>query len=329
MKKPWCALGLVLTTAACDPLATGSFAPPYVTISGEIDGTTATVMPKNVHISVLWQNDTTPGSNYATQPIDVLLEGLTSFSVPITEKPKAPVLDTLPPDTAIGLGLDPKMSWAVGTLVVFADLDEDGRFTVTAPGEEHSKDLVLGADLDIFYLGSGNPAPSDLVGIFPITTGFSLVREPPQKDPHPGDCGWFTSQGHYTDLCQPNPTSVPLQLEGYTEHMTLVDDSRLQGYTCSAYWGPFDYPDFYRPGSGQICDGGACPFCRGYQCPLDLPPPGVPVKCADDGLGLSYVYKTCVDDPDLCGTRFCHYGHGERQAGDPVPAGWPCPVSSP
>jgi hypothetical protein len=183
---------------------------------------------------------------------------------------------------------------------------------------------VLAADLDIFYLGSGQPAPQPFLGIFPITTGFSLVREPPEVDPKPGDCGYFTAQGHFQDLCQPTfGDSLPLDAGSYTEHMTLADNSRLDGYTCSAYWGPLEYPDFSLGAPTDICDGGACKFCRGYQCPLDLPAAGDPVTCSPDS--LSYVYKHCVDHAELCGTRICHFGHGEREAADPPPSGWPCP----
>ncbi len=317
------ALGLVAAVAACDPLATGSFKPPYVIIAGQIDGSTATEMPRDVHVAVLWQNDVTPGSNYAVLPIDVIAQFPAAFRVPIVDKPAAPVIDTLQSDTALALGVDPAMSWSVGTLVVFADGNFNGKLDITNPGDPPSPDLVLAADLDIFWLGAGRPASSAFVDIFPITSGFSLVRDPPQMDPAPGDCGHFDANGHYTDLCGPTTAPVPLDIDSYTEHMTLTDDSRLQGYTCSAYWGPLEYPDFDLVSQDQICDGGACPICRGYQCPIDLPPTGVPVTCSLDN--LSYVYKTCVDHAELCGTRFCHFGHGERLAADPPPSGWPCP----
>ena len=214
------ALVLVAATAACDRLATGSFKPPYVTIAGQIDSSTATAMPKNVHIAILWENDQSAGSNYAVQPIDVLAQFPASFRVPITERPQAQVVNTLQTTTAIGLGLDPAMSWAIGTLVVFADGDGNGELTITQPGFPHSPDQVLAADLDIFYLGSGHAgAAADCVGIFPITTGFSLVPKPPTRDPKPGDCGGFTAHGHYSDSARRTMDSVPLDVGNYTEHM--------------------------------------------------------------------------------------------------------------
>jgi len=318
------ALSLVAATAACDRLATGTFKPPFATIAGVIDSSTATAMPKDVHIAILWDNNVSPGSNYAEQPIDVLAQFPATFRVPIVDRPDPTVVNSLPPARSVALGLDPAMSWSVGTLVVFADGgDMDGKLTMTQPGFPPSPDRVLAADLDIFYLGSGKPAPAAFVDIFPVTTGFSLVRAGPQMDPQPGDCGSFDAEGHFQDLCQPTIGSVPVDVDSYTEHMKLADDSRLDGFTCTSYWGPLEYPDFFLASATDICDGGACKFCRGYQCPLDLPPAGVTPTCSADG--LAYVYKTCTDDAALCGTRFCHFGHGERQASDPTPPGWPCP----
>ena len=323
------ALGLGLVAAllaACDPLATGSFEPPFLSIQGKIDGSTAAVMPRDVRVALLWQNDQTPGANYADQLVDVLAEFPAAFTVELKARPKAQVVDSLPSDTALGLGVDPAMRWSVATLIVYADGNENGLLDVVAPGDPPSPDTVLAAatDFDVWSLSAGKPAPADLIGIFPVAPAFSLVAEPPARDPEPGECGRFTPQGHFSDLCQPVLTADPALIDpsSFEQHLTLADDPRLGGYTCSAYWGPLDYPDILLDPT-NVCDGGACKFCRGFQCPLDLPAPGDPVTCSPDH--LAYVYKHCTDDAALCNTRICHYGHGELQAGDPVPAGWPCP----
>ncbi|MGZ3440255.1 MAG: hypothetical protein ACXVDD_12100, partial [Polyangia bacterium] len=158
---------------------------------------------------------------------------------------------------------------------------------------------------------------------FPVTTGFSLVRSPPPRDPLPGECGSFDAFGHYSALC-PNVDVLPTLADPATldEPLTLVDSSDLQKFTCASFWGPGDFPDWDRAGPGEICDGGGCKYCRGYQCPLDLPAAGDPLTCSSDK--LSYVFKHCIEESTLCGTRFCHFGHGERLAADPPPAGWPC-----
>ncbi|HEY2746379.1 MAG TPA: hypothetical protein VGL86_17220 [Polyangia bacterium] len=322
--KQMLALGLVAATAACDPLATGGFKPPYETINGQIDGTTAMEMPADVHVAILWENDVSPTSNYSLDAIDVVAQFPAAFHVPIIHLPAMQVIDTIPSDLQIP-GLDPKLSWSVGTLVVFADNDGDGQLTITAPGAPASPDRVLAADLDIWWLGSGAPAPAQFLDIFPTAPGFSLVQPAPTRDPLPGECGSFDANGHFSDLCGPVPTGDPVLLDvaSFTEHMTLADNERFDGFTCSSYWGPLEYPDWDRATQDQICDGGVCPFCRGYQCPPDLPMAGDTVTCSADG--LAYVYKRCTNDPVFCGTRFCHFGHGERQAADPTPTGWPCP----
>jgi len=318
---------LLSLTAACDPLATGSFRPAYLTINGVIDGSTAVEMPPKVHVALLWQNDSTPGSNYGQQFVDVLPQFPAAFSVDVNLPPNSQVVDRLQPSMALGIGVDPAMSWASGTLVVYADENENGKLDMVGPNDPPSPDRVLGAttDLDVWALMSGKPAAADLVGIFPVANGFSLVYEPPRRDPEPGECGGFDANGHRSDLCptvfaQPSPQD-PSTL---VEHLTLADDPTLRGFSCNTYWGQGEYPDWLQTNGHDVCDGGVCRFCQGYQCPLDLPQsPSDWVKCSDDK--LSYVYKHCKPDSSLCGTIICHFGHGELQASDPVPAGWPCP----
>jgi hypothetical protein len=319
-------LGLVAaTTAACDPLATGDFKPAFVSVHGFIDGSTATATPAHVRVALMWQNDQTPGQNYADQLVDVVAQFPAAFTVDLNLRPRAQVIDSLQPSTAIAEGVDPAMRWSVATLVVYED-DGDGKLDVVGPNDPPSADRVLAAatNFDVWALSAGRPAPPPFIGIFPVAPAFSLVAEPPPRDPRPGECGRFTTQGHFSDLCGPMFDADPTLIDptSFEEHLTLVDDPRLSGYTCNAYLGPGDFPD-YLVDPTNICDGGACRFCRGFQCPLDLPQAGDPVTCSADK--LSYVYKRCSDDPSLCNTRFCHFGHGELQAGDPVPPGWPCP----
>lgn len=322
MTPRWLAL-LALVAGCGKPLATGGYKPPYVTLHGEI-ASTLTTTPAHVLVALLWQNDGA-GANYAVQLLSVSPQFPVRFSVDVDELPPPSVMHAIAPADARALGIDPAMRFAFGTLIVFAD-DGDGKFDIVDPSRMTSPDRVLAAasDLDVFYLGRGAPAPSELVGIVPTAPGFSFVSEPSQRDPLPGECGKFTSRGHLTSLCEPQPASLPQPFDAAsTIALTLVDDPLLQRYGCATFLGPLDYADWRKPGAGSVCDGGACPFCQGYQCPLDLPPAGVRASCNADG--TAYVYKTCSDDPSLCGTRFCHYGHGERQATDPIPAGWPCP----
>ena len=318
-------VSLLAAVAACDPLATSNFRPPFVTIKGTISQ--SPTMPvvaagSTIRVALLWQNDQSPGSNYSEQLVDVTAIFPAQFSVDLASRPKTEVIDSVPANAVGALPIDPNMRWATATLVVYAD-DGDGLLNIVPSGTSNDRVLAATSDLDLFLLAAGKPAPADLIGIFPVTTGFSLVRNPPPRDPLPGECGHFDSIGHYTDLC-PNVDAVPTPVDPATldEQLQLVDDEHLQHYTCASFWGANEYPDWDNASATDICDGGACRFCRGYQCPLDLPGAGDVPTCSSDK--LSYVYKHCVDDPTLCGTRFCHFGHGERLAADPPPAGWPC-----
>ena len=314
--------------AACDSLATGDYRPPYLTIRGTIVQPTPPVPLRagdTVRVALLWNNLQAPISKSPVQLLDAAAHFPLDFTLGITALPPTQVVYTLPPGTAPTLGIDPAMRWAVGLLIVYVD-DGDQRFNIVGPNDPPSSDRVLAAtsDLDIFWLGSTTPAPLDFAGIFPVAAGFSLVHEPRPRDPRPGECGRFTAQGHFSELCGPvSDPPTPLDPSTSVEEVELADDTRLQGFSCSAFWGSAEYADWSRATANQICDGGLCPYCRGYQCPLDLPAPGDPVRCSPDQ--TAYVFKHCVDDAAWCGTRFCHFGHGERMAADPPPAGWPCP----
>src|SRR5207244_943191 len=150
-----------------------------------------------------------------------------------------------PPDpNATGgvFGLDAEMRWALGTLVVYADDDNSGDLDIVSPGIS-SHDRILGAatDLDIFYLAAGRPAKATAIGLFPIAPGFSLAREPPRRDPEPGECGGFDAQGHWTDLCSTMSDAQPVAISsGEAVSLALSDDPLLGRFACRPVWGPFD-----------------------------------------------------------------------------------------
>src|SRR5947209_17715917 len=109
MKRAF-ALVVAAACAACDPLATGSFEPPFLTVNAGIDGSPSTATPRDVRVALLWQNDQTPGANYADQLVDVLTQFPAAFSVNPRARPKPQVIDSLPPDKAVSLatfGIDP------------------------------------------------------------------------------------------------------------------------------------------------------------------------------------------------------------------------------
>jgi len=330
-------LGLVAALLALwgcgDPIASGSFRPAYVTISGRM--TSDTLSAANLYVALLWQSDHGAGVSYMAQQVAVRsdIEQLV-FQLDVTELPPAAAIHALPPADAF-LGIDGGMRWAVGTLIVYADDNGNGQLDLVDSAGERSPDRILAAtdgfgdnaDLRLFYLADGKPADPLWTGEFPVAPGFSLAREPRACDPAPGECGGFDGDSHWTDSCEPLPLEGETLPSGTFVQLKLVASDDLQRYACRSFWGPLDNADWYLIPREQIGDGPEFAYCVGTHCPLDLPPDGLADACSADG--TAYVYKRCSDDATRCGTRFCHFGHGERRLEDPIPPGWPtCPASN-
>jgi hypothetical protein len=236
-------------------------------------------------------------------------------------------LTALPPEGAVfdgvkAPGVDPELRWAQAALLVYEDRDDDHRLTI-ASRDGVSPDHVVGKaeGITVWFAMAGRPAPGAYLAALPVVPGLSVTRAP-LVDPAPGDCtpGEPCMQRYADATLLPSPAPVDI---------AVTFDRHLDHYTCESFWGSDDWPDFasdwhrWSPLARSLCAPGVDCHCTGPACPLDVPPPGATVACAADG--SAYVYKTCVEDPAVCGTRFCHYGHGERAPGAPPPAGWPCP----
>jgi hypothetical protein len=324
----WLSVLAALVAGGCgDPLAGGGYRPAYVTIRGHL--TSMAAWSGDTYVALLWRNTNGGGFTYTAQQVQVRPE-LTTFSLDLAALPPPDSMQAFPQTGDEFTGIDPKMRWAAGTLVVYAD-DGNGKLDFVNHLGDANGDRILAAadgflstpDLRILYLASGEPADKTLwAGEYPVTPGFSLAHEGPRVDPAPGDCGGFDSKGHWADECEAGANlGEPLSFDDIVE-LTEVEDDSLQRYACRSFWGPFDFADWWLLPADEIGDGPEHASCYGYQCLPDLPPPGVPVTCNADQ--TAYVYKTCFVKDDLCGTRFCHFGHGERQADAPVPDGWPC-----
>jgi hypothetical protein len=322
------------TFAACGDQAGSGYTKSYGTIRGSI---TANTPPPggDLRIALAW---------LTVQPGQGAFEVSQSVPVSATSFPARFELDLvdLPPDGAISGfftdemrqraidgGVDPNLTWAQGRLLVYRDGNANGQLDIAELGQS-SPDQVLGtaSDITVWFVAGGQPAPMVNLGGLPVAPGYSVTHAP-LRDPAPGDCGYDDPMGrHGESLCSQSfaDDSALLPLPADVT-IALGDDSQLADYTCLEFWGAGDWPDFSShwnrdsPLESQLCSGPACD-CTGLDCPLDVPPAGVPVVCNADG--TAYTYKTCVADPDLCGTRFCHFGHGERAAGSQPPTGWPC-----
>jgi hypothetical protein len=327
-------LAVMLVCAGCgDPLASGSFRPAYVSVSGNMTSSTASTA--NLYVALLWQSDHGDGESYLAQQVRVRSDvDQLVFQLDVTERPPAAAIHALPPGEQF-LGIDPAMRWAVGTLIVYADDNDNGHLDFVDAAGQRSPDRILAAadgfgdnaDLRIFYLAAGQPADALWTGEFPVLPGFSLAREPRPCDPAPGDCGGFADDTHWADSCEPIPPKGTTLASGTFLQLKLVADDDLQRYACKSFWGPLDNADWYLLPREQIGDGPEYAYCVGTHCPLDAPPDGLADACSPDG--TAYVYKRCTDDPKRCGTRFCHFGHGERRIEDPIPPNWPtCPTGT-
>jgi hypothetical protein len=310
---------LVVALALLCGCGRGLATPDYVDDLAVVHGTLS-IPPGfatgNLSIALLWLGFGTSGAGQVQQAASVRADALGGFRLDVT---------TLPPASAVFAA--PDTSFAQGAIVAYDDVDGDGRLDIEPPGVP-SRDRVLGKSYDtrVFFLASGAPSPASN-GFQPARRGLSLVHLS-QLAPAPGSCAHVESGALVEDPCM-FVLDQPATLDpGAAVTVELRDDAHLQGYACSYFWGSEDWPDFFSmwndwsPLAASLCRGSGCD-CVGSGCALDVPPAGAAVTCASDG--TSYVYVTCVDDPSLCGTRFCHYGHGERAAGGTAPAGWPCP----
>jgi len=230
------------------------------------------------------------------------------------------------------------MRYGQAEVVLYEDRNANSALDIV-PRDAISPDRVIGraSGFRLWWLGAGSPAPPDARGYKPVAQGFSVTYGPVSTDPEPGDCAPDPQPGGQlhprctlkvkekaTDVAPQQPMTI-----------TVSSDPALQSYACSGFWGmsseksdewPDDTAGWNSPDlRQQICGNAAC-NCTGGTCPLDLPVAGKtitsPLRCNESK--TAYVWKDCVRDPKLCGTLFCHYGHGELAPNQPILQEWPC-----
>ena len=283
-------------------------------------------MPTTLPVAILWQSDASD-VGFAVEAGTIPSSSNTGvFTLDINALPPAPAVESLHGQALPGV--DPSLQWTAGTLVAYLDNNHNGTLDlsdVVALDDKHDRIIGAAPVYTLFDVVGGKPAPAQYVGIVPVSAGFSIVEEPGRADPPLGSCDKFDSHGHFSKPCRQGLVGVAQTILPATAIPLEVNaDPNLQRFDCTKFLGPFDFADWEFAPSDQICGNASCKFCQGYDCPIDLPPPDVDsLTCSADG--LEYSYKKCSNDPTQCDTRFCHYGHGARQAGDPIPAGWPCP----
>jgi hypothetical protein len=331
--RPTTTLTLLLVVAGCgDGLVGGTYKPPYFSITAKINSALSdpqfAKLPDNTQVAILWWTSFNSGSAYAQQLVHSSLDRrLAAVRLDVTDLPKGAAVLPVSPELR-GFGVDPRMHWSSGTLVVYVDNNKNGKLDIDPYDGKNSFDRVLAANPDVYVddLLAGSPAPSIFTGIVPTRPGFSLVQEPPQANPPLGTCDFIDDRDqHETLQCAAVRNGDPVVLDPTAlVPLTLSDDpdGKLSRYACASFWGPGEHPDWALLPAEEICGRPDCKSCvLGYNCPPDVPPPGQEVCCNADQ--TAYFYKTCWDEPTLCNTTFCHYGHGARSPKDPIPDYWP------
>ncbi len=333
----WLLCAIVGTLGGCGSAASHDYdLPPAVdpptlaTMRGHIDGM-ANAQRDLVRVALVWLPvEPGRGKNQVSQTAKAR-PGWLDFEIDISQEP--------PPQAIEGAGT---MRYGQAEVVLYEDRNGNESFDIV---EGHtSPDRVIGRanGVRLWWLGAGSPAPTNYLGYKPVLPGWSLTYGPISAEPQPGDTDDWADDCAADREPGSSHRPCPLRLKKPAVDIPLADpftitvssDPLLQAYACSGYWGtsseksdewPDDTPGWNAPELRRKI----CPTCE-YKanCPLDLPAPGreLATKLWCDPSGRAYYWKDCVPDPKLCGTVFCHYGHGELKEGEPVPADWPaCP----
>ena len=335
MRIRWLAALALCSFSGCGADRPAGPRPPAARIRGTLTARTRPTAP--LHVALVWLGVSLDrGAFQVAQDVAVRDSLPATYELDLDVSPPAEAIDGFLTDEArqdaAAAGLDPDLAWAQGVVLVYEDGNGNGQLDLVGPGET-SPDHVVGKaeGVTVWFVGQGTPAPLDYLGALPVAGAVSVTRAP-LVDPPLGACAYDDAQGHYDFPCSqayaPDRALLPLPA---TVDIEMTSDPHLDHYSCRSFWGSDEWPDWasdwnqWSPLATGLCSGPGCD-CDGYACPLDLPPAGVEVRCNAEG--TAYAYKTCVEDPDVCGTRFCHYGHGERAALAPPPDGWPCPAQA-
>jgi hypothetical protein len=322
----------------------GNYKPTLGTLEGQVRlGANVNVPDAPIRVALLWTSNFTQSlggfPEVVAQELGLSSTFPTNFRIDLTQPPPASttitVGDYLDADTIKTLGVDPKLTYAQGHLIVYADTNNNGKLDLTESVTTPSPDTVIGSadDYAIYYVtaGKAGPATSSFgasnVGLFPIASGLSVVSGMTNTDPAPGDCDYLDDNGVVNLFaCLNGPAGPTAVAAGASIPITLSNDPSLQNFACVTYPGSGDWSDVLA-NPALYCDStsyvAGC-SCQGTDCPLDLPPAGVKATCSDDN--TSYVYKACKTDAQYCGAEVCHFGTGAIAPGATPPSGWPCPT---
>ena len=179
-------IALLLLAGCGDELVSGSFRPPFFTLTlhSIIDPNLALTLPTTLPVAILWQSDASD-VGFAVEAGTIPSSSNTGvFTLDINALPPAPAVESLHGQALPGV--DPSLQWTAGTLVAYLDNNHNGTLDlsdVVALDDKHDRIIGAAPVYTLFDVVGGKPAPAQYVGIVPVSAGFSIVEEPGRADP--------------------------------------------------------------------------------------------------------------------------------------------------
>jgi hypothetical protein len=289
-------------TGACGSLGNSKSQPVLATVHGELTNPQSLTPSPATRVAVVWlvAGD---GSYRVAEDLPVQPVFPAQFTLSLTSAPPSAVMLNDPKVSA-------DLSWAVGAIVAYDDLNGNGRLDLVDKGATAYVDRILGANDQVvlsYFEGTLTKELADPSGHMP-TLGFNLFAFPTGSAPG----AWLPIDTPYTLPITANP--------------------RFSEIMCSngkGFGGLFGQPEPEPTGGseGAQTDGGTTPLHdAGPPPPADpnLPSPTDPkLECAPDG--KSFTYDCKPSQPSLCGGD-AEQGCGAMPMPVPPPPNWPCPV---
>jgi hypothetical protein len=240
MRKSALLLLLGTSIAACGDLGDDSERPPLVTITGQLTQTSvATPAPSNVRVAIIWS---TSGDLKSTHDISVTPVFPSKFQLQLQDLPPAEAMrstatDVQPAPTEDLPGQshtqsnDAHVSYAVGTIVAYEDLNGNGKLDLIRP-DVAPVDRVLGVNdgLTIVYVEGEPPADFMSGEQGTATRGYNIFQSTAcvPNAPCTQKSGWLpittlydlplTADPHFADaMCEGNSSEE-------TAHPTKIND---------------------------------------------------------------------------------------------------------
>jgi hypothetical protein len=293
--------------AGCGAAPGADYMLPLASLGGVVESS-ADAPSGNLRLALLWQPG--PGCvdasgcysndfNLATEDMPITPQFPARFQMTLTRLPPERAMHPLAlPQALYG-------RYAVATLVAYADDNDNGRFDLIPEGSSSGADRLLGVaeDLLVVYIEAGS-APDPNRTIYSVNSpGFNLLNIATVPSPEQcvaAPCNYPTDD---SGLPIRAPQAIPLNTE-IAISLNLSQFARQ--WQCESSF------DSWQPYFSAEPDCNAAP-----------PPAGSGIIC----LTPTWYAVAGVDDTEpLCGQQHIKYCTTRRDPGQPVPAGWPCPI---